>query len=201
MPSDPSPGPTLPAVTQRSDRPSERSGRPPVRARSGRRPLPPLIFLLVLALAAAGVWWNVLRQHQAQEAEAAEACATAQQAPPSLDPTTLSIRVLNATDRGGLAQQVAGDLQARGFTVAEVGNDDSGREVAGPGEVRHGPRGADAARYLSVYVPGSTLYPDTRATAQVDLVLGPAFEFPTSLAAAEQVAAALATATSAAAAC
>ena len=33
-----------------------------VRARSGRRPLPPLIFLLVLAVAAAGVWCYVLRQ-------------------------------------------------------------------------------------------------------------------------------------------
>ena len=40
----------------------QRPERPPVRARSGRRPIPPLIFLLVLALAALGVWWNVLRQ-------------------------------------------------------------------------------------------------------------------------------------------
>lgn len=188
-------------MTQRIDRPPGRSGRPPVRARSGRRPIPPLIFLLVLALAAAAVWWNVLRQHQEQSADAAEACATAQTAPPSLDPTTLSIRVLNATDRGGLAQQVADDLTGRGFTVAEVGNDDTEREVTGPGEVRHGPRGTDAARFLSVFVPGATLYPDTRATAQVDLVLGPTFEFPASLATAEQVAAAVATATSAAAAC
>lgn len=155
----------------------------------------------MLALAAAGVWWNVLRQHQAQTAEAAEACATAQQAPPSLDPTTLSVRVLNATDRSGLAQQVAEDLRNRGFTVAEVGNDDTERNVTGPGEVRHGPRGSNAARFLSVFVPGATLFPDTRATAQVDLVLGPTFEFPAGLAAAEQVAAALATATSAAAAC
>ncbi len=188
-------------MTQQIDRPPGRGGRPPVRARSGRRPIPPLIFLLVLALAAAAVWWNVLRQHQEQEAEAAAACATAQEAPPSLDPTTLSVRVLNATDRGGLAQQVADDLAARGFTVAEVGNDDTGREVAGTGEVRHGPRGADAARYLAVFAPGVTLYPDTRATEQLDLVLGPSFEFPASLAPAEQVAAALATATSAAAAC
>ena len=41
-----------------------RTERPPVRPRSGRRPLPPLIFLLVLALAALGVWWNVLRQEK-----------------------------------------------------------------------------------------------------------------------------------------
>jgi hypothetical protein len=182
-------------VTQRT------TDRPPVRARSGRRPLPPLIFLLVLALAAAGVWWNVLRKDQERKVEEAKACATAQQAPPSLDPTTLSVRVLNATDRGGLAQQVATELQVRGFTVAEIGNDDTDREVTGPGEVRHGPRGADAAAFVALVVPGAGTYPDTRATEQVDLVLGPDFSFPESLATPEQVAAALSTATSAAAAC
>ena len=177
---------------------TQRTDRPPVRARSGRRPLPPLIFLLVLALAAAGVWWNVLRQHEAQSADKAEACATAQEAPPSLDPTTLSVRVLNATDEGGLAQTVAAELQARGFTVAEVGNDASEREVTGPAEVRHGRPGRDNARYVTLYVTGATTYEDTRATAQVDLVLGPEFA---GLATAEEVAAALSTATSAAAAC
>jgi hypothetical protein len=181
-------------VTQRTD-------RPPVRARSGRRPIPPLIFLLVLALGAAGVWWNVLRQHEAQSADKAEACATAQQAAPSLDPTTLSVRVLNATDQGGIAQQVAGELQARGFTIAEIGNDDTDRAVTGPGEVRHGPRGTDAARFVALVLPGAGAYPDTRATEQVDLVLGPEFVWPDSLATPEEVAAALSTATSAAAAC
>ena len=188
-------------MTQGTQRPSQRTDRPPVRARSGRRPIPPLIFLLVLALAAAGVWWNVMRQHEAQSADKAEACATAREAPPSLDPTTLSVRVLNATDRGGLAQQVAGELQRRGFTVAEIANDDTDREVTGPGEIRHGPRGNDVAAYVALLLPGAGDYPDTRATAQVDLVIGPEFEWPTSLATPEQVAAALSTATSAAAAC
>jgi len=187
-------------VTQ-GTRPSQRTDRPPVKARSGRRPIPPLIFLLVLALAAAGVWWNVLKKDSERKADEAKACATAQAAPPSLDPTTLSVRVLNATDRGGLAQQVAGELQARGFTVAEIGNDDTDREVTGPGEIRHGPRGTDAAAYVALYLPGASEYPDTRATAQVDIVLGPDFEFPAGLATPEQIAAALSTATSAAAAC
>ena len=132
-----------PALTQRTE-------RPPVRARSGRRPIPPLIFLLVLALAAAGVWWNVLQQGRRAQAERGRRPAPRPQAaPPSLDPATVSVRVLNATDRGGLAQPVAGDLQRRGFTVAEIGNDDSGREVTGAGEVRHGPRGTDAAAFVA----------------------------------------------------
>lgn len=175
-----------------------RTERPPVRPRSGRRPLPPLIFLLVLALAGVAVWWNVLQQDSERKAEQAAACATVEQAPPSLDPTTLSVRVFNATDHAGLAQTVADDLKTRGFTVAEIANDPTDREVTGTGEIRHGPRGEDAAAYLAVFLPGASAYLDIRATAQVDLVIGPDF---TGLASPEEVAAALVPASSAAAAC
>ncbi|MFD2094139.1 LytR C-terminal domain-containing protein [Blastococcus deserti] len=177
-----------------------RTERPPVRPRSGRRPLPPLIFLLVLALAALGVWWSVLRQEQQETEEQAEACASASaSAPPTtLDPAGINLRVLNATDTAGLAQTVADSLQERGFVIDEVANDSSGREVTGVGELRHGPRGNDAAEYVRLYVPGAGDYLDTRATAQVDVVVGPEF---TTLATADEVAAALAPATSAAANC
>jgi hypothetical protein len=177
-----------------------RTERPPVRPRSGRRPLPPLIFLLVLALAALGVWWNVLRQEKQQVAEEAEACASVSEAAPptGLDPAAINLRVFNATDTAGLAQTVATALQERGFVIDEVANDSSGREVTGVGELRHGPRGADAAEYVRLFVPGSGDYLDTRATAQVDVVVGPEFS---ALASADEVAAALAPATSAAAEC
>ena len=91
----------------------QRPERPPVRPRSGRRPIPPLVFLLVLALAALVVWWNVFDNEGEQEVEQAQACASASAAPPSLDPSTVSVRVFNATDRGGLAQEVAAALQER----------------------------------------------------------------------------------------
>jgi hypothetical protein len=177
-----------------------RTDRPPVRPRSGRRPLPPLIFLLVLALAALGVWWNVLRQEKQAVEQEAEACASASSAaaPATQDPTGINLRVLNATDTAGLAQTVATALQERGFVIDEVANDSSGREVTGVGELRHGPRGTEAAEYVRLYVPGAGDYLDTRATAQVDVVVGPEF---TTLATAEEVAAALAPATSAAAEC
>jgi hypothetical protein len=77
-----------------------------------------------------------------------------------------------------------------------VANDSSGRAVTGVGELRHGPRGADAAEYVRLYLPGAGDFPDTRATAQVDVVVGPEF---TTLASADEVAAALAPATAAAA--
>jgi LytR cell envelope-related transcriptional attenuator len=175
--------------------------RPAVRPRSGRRPIPPLIFLLVLALAALAVWWNVLQDEQDRAAEQAAACTTASAAPPSLDPTTVSVRVLNATDTAGLAQQVAADLQGRGFVVDEIANDPTDREVTGVGEIRHGPRGNDAAAYLALFLRGAGDHLDTRATGQVDLVIGPDFVFPDSLSTPEDVAAALGAVSSAAAAC
>ena len=175
-----------------------RTERPPVRARSGRRPLPPLIFLLVLALAALGVWWKVLQQHDAEVAAQARACATAEAAPPSLDPKAVTLRVFNATDKAGLAQTVASQLQHRGFTVTEIANDSSGRKVTGVGELRYGARGREAAAYVKVFLPGAGVYTDTRADAKVDLVIGPDF---TSLTAPDKVAAALAPASKAAAVC
>jgi hypothetical protein len=175
-----------------------RTDRPPVRPRSGRRPIPPLIFLLVLAVAGLGVWWNVLQQDNERREAQAAACATAEQAPPSLDPATISVRVYNATDQPGLAQLVAEDLKARGFTVSEIANDPSEREVTGSGEIRYGRRGTDPAAFLSVFLPGAGDHLDTRADASVDLVIGPEF---TTLSTPDEVAAALIPAESAAAAC
>ena len=178
---------------------SERTAaRPPVRPRSGRRPLPPLIFLLVLAVAAGAVWWMVVRQDRAQEAAQARACADAEEAPPQLEPGSVEVRVYNATDAAGLAQQVAEQLQARGLTVSEIANDRSERVVEGVGEIRFGARGRDQARYLGVFLPGAGEHQDTRATAVVDLVLGPEF---TGLAGETEVAEALAAAEDAQAGC
>lgn len=166
-----------------------RTDRPPVRPRSGRRPLPPLLFLLVLALAAGAVWWHVLQQDAERKAQEAAACASAEAAPPSLDPATISVRVYNATDQAGLAQQVAATLQGLGFVVTEIANDPTSREVTGTGEIRHGRRGDDQAAFLAVHLPGAADFPDVRATEVVDFVIGPEF---TGLAAPEEVAAALA---------
>ncbi|SFP50926.1 LytR cell envelope-related transcriptional attenuator [Geodermatophilus dictyosporus] len=171
---------------------------PPVRPRKDRRLIPPLVFLLVLALAALGVWWKVLSDASAREEAADAACATAEAAPPSLDPSTVAVRVFNATDTAGLAQTVAAELQQRGFVVEEIANDSSDREVTGPGEVRHGPAGGDAAAYLGLFLPGAGSYQDTRADARVDLVIGPEFD---RLASPEEVAATLTPIASAEAAC
>lgn len=166
----------------------DRTGRPTVRARSGRRPVPPLIFLLVLAVAALLVWWNVLRTDGGTQNASSATCTGSTAAPPSMDPKKVHLRVLNSTDQQGLAQEVADELKARGFVVDEVGNDSTGRKVSGVGEIRHGPRGTSTAAYVRLYLPGAGDYTDTRATSQVDVVIGPGFD---KLATAEEVAAGL----------
>ena len=175
--------------------------RPPVRSHSGRRPLPPILFLLVLAVAAGAVWWTVFDKEHAASEDKAAACATASAAPKSLDPSAITVRVLNSTGTAGLAQQVATNLRDKGFGVGEVGNDGSGRQVTGTGEVRHGPRGNEAAVYLRQFVTGAGDYLDTRADATVDLVLGPDFAFPDSLVSPDAIAASQSAQQSAAAAC
>jgi hypothetical protein len=176
---------------------SETAERRPAGVRR-RRPLPALIFLLVLALAALGVWWNVLSDEHARDEAQAAACSRASDAPAALDPATVTLRVLNASDQAGKAGEVAETLTSRGFVVSETANDPTDNEVTGVGEVRYGTLGKGAADYLRLYLPGATDRPDTRATDVVDLVLGPEFA---GLATQEQVDAALASIASAENAC
>ena len=175
-----------------------RTDRPPVRPRSGRRPLPPLIFLVVLAVAAAAVWWYVIRQEEQHVAQKQAACSTVSAAPPSLDPAAITLRVYNATDTAGLATTVANSLKQRGFTVGEVANDTSGRQVSGVGELRHGSLGKNNADYVRLFIPKIGDYPDTRADDTVDVVIGPDFK---TLATPDEVAKALVPAEAAAATC
>jgi hypothetical protein len=132
--------------------------------------VPPLAFLLVLALAAAALWVYVLQKDD-DGTTSASTCTAA----PSLAPSSVTVQVLNASTKQGVATTVAKDLQQRGFKVGGAANDRPGRTVTGVGEIRHGVRGAQAAAFLALYLPGSTDYQDTRATGTVDLVIGPAY--------------------------
>lgn len=171
---------------------------PSGRTRRTRRPLPALIFLLVLAIAALGVWWQVLRQDdQLQNAQAAT-CSTASAAPRSFEPSSVPINVLNASQLVGKANEVATTMKSRGFPVGRSDNDRSGAAVKGVGEVRYGPGGRQLARFVALYLPGATFNEDTRADKSVDLVIGPDFK---GLATQEEVTSRLAQAASASAAC
>lgn len=149
--------------------------RPPVRRRvTSRRPIPPLIFLVVLAVIALGVWFKVLQTDQARPVAEADACA-ALPTVTAMDPASVSLRVLNATDTRGLGAQMSADFLARGFLVTATDNDRTGREVLGIGEVRHGSRGSAKAAFVALFLPGATLVQDTRSDALVDVVIGPEY--------------------------
>jgi len=171
------------------------STRSPSR-RSLRRPIPPLIFLLVLALIALGVWWKVLeRAEERRAAEAPPTCPSAT-APVSLDPASVEIRVYNASNIEGLAARVGNELQGRGLKVRSVANDPTDRDVQGVGEIRFGELGRSQALYVAANFPGLVSVPDGRPGPVVDVALGPGY---TGLLPAEQVPAAYATAVTAAA--
>ncbi|TYP83676.1 LytR C-terminal domain-containing protein [Blastococcus xanthinilyticus] len=191
------PGPSAVRVSTRTGAPLPgRVGSAPVRRDRwpGRRPVLPSLLLLVLAIAAVAVWWHVFAAERAAERDAA--CAATATAPVDLDPTSVAVRVFNATETVGLARRVSAELGARGFDVQETADDPLDRVVEGVGEIRHGAWGRGVAAFVAAHVPGVTTYEDTRADARVDVVLGPGF---TELATPDEAAATLSAAGAAAA--
>ena len=183
-------------MTDLASEPGVRRTAPP---RRNRRPLPALVFLLVLGLAAAAVWVNVLGDEKRKvEARAAECSSKAAAVPTAVDPATVTVNVLNASDVAGKAGEVSETLRSRGFVVGLTENDRSGNEVTGVGEVRFGPGREDLARFVALQLPGATERRDTRAEGTIDLVIGPAFA---ALASPDAVAAALVPPTTAAGEC
>ncbi|MDQ0261549.1 LytR C-terminal domain-containing protein [Sinomonas atrocyanea] len=91
-----------------------------------------------------------------------------------LPPAKVTVNVLNATGRDGLANQIGGELKKRAFAVKNVGNERLA--VGATAVVRGGFAGEAAAFTLQRNVPGSIYVRDGRADASVDLILGPAFK-------------------------
>jgi hypothetical protein len=104
-------------------------------------------------------------------------CAPGTPTPTAAPIKQTSVRVYNATDRPGLALNVARDLQKRGFLVPMWDNDTTAAGMKAVAEVRHGPNGLLNARTVAAQVNGTaTLVLDNdREGPTVDLVLGRAF--------------------------
>lgn len=153
---------------------------------SARRPLPALVFLLALLLLSGLVWWRVV--HRVDSAHPTQAvsptCTTRTTKPVALpSPKSVQVTVLNSTGKANLATTVSGQLRAKGFRIARVGNDP--KAVAGVAEIRYGPKAVAAARLTQIYLPGSTLVPNSGTSAGVVVSLGGKY---TSLATDAQVA-------------
>ncbi len=148
---------------------------------TARRPLPALVFLLVLSVLTAIVWWRVLHRPDASSSTASPPATTA---PLSCTPGGKAIRlpapssvlvvVLNGANRYQLATQVTGQLKARGFRTGTP--NDAPSIISGTAEIQFSAAGRANATLLSYYVPGARLVAGSSAGSSVTLVLGTGFK-------------------------
>jgi len=158
----------------------------PIRRQRPPRPswlLPVLIVVGVVVVIGVGYGIFSLVRGSSGTAEAEEApasaapCVTELVAPGDVlpKPSDVTVNVYNATTVSGLASKTAAQLEKRGFTVAKVANDPADREITGVGEIRFGPKAAEQARLLLVYVPGAELVELERKGKRVDLAMGDSY--------------------------
>ncbi|MFB7247885.1 LytR C-terminal domain-containing protein [Streptomyces populi] len=112
--------------------------------------------------------------------ESKDAVAAAAVAANLPKPGQITVNVLNATPRSGLAKQTADELKKRGFKIGDVGNATAAydKKVAGAG-ILLGAKGADQAALpvLNTQLPGAQLKTDGRTQATtVDLIIGTGFK-------------------------
>ena len=93
---------------------------------------------------------------------------------PSLAPSSVTVVVLNASNKQGQATTVAKELQASASRPARPAT--TQRHGRSPASARSGTaRAVRRPPFLGLYLPGATDYQDTRATGTVDLVIGPTY--------------------------
>ncbi|MEU9167085.1 LytR C-terminal domain-containing protein [Streptomyces sp. NPDC048420] len=127
-------------------------------------------------------------------------CATKASPSPSVPtaalprPGQITVNVLNATARGGLAKKTADELKKRGFRIGDVGNATAtyDKKVKGVG-ILLGPSSAlkTSLPVLGTQLASAETRTDTRKGAEVDLIIGTAFKNLTAKAAADKALAAL----------
>ncbi|RZT83653.1 LytR family transcriptional attenuator [Pseudonocardia sediminis] len=115
--------------------------------------------------------FSAMRKH---EPLPEEITAPAQRAAASALPQGVSIDVLNAAGRAGLAGQVADSLRAQGFRVGDVSDAPESPQTM----VRFSPDRADVAGRLTASLPAAVPAPDPASSSTVQLVLGSGFTGP-----------------------
>ncbi|MET9562309.1 LytR C-terminal domain-containing protein [Streptomyces tauricus] len=164
---------------------------PRMRRNRGRRRIVLAVAASVTALGLAG--WGTLQLidvftgggDKASAAGSAPGCKTSPSPSASPvkalpEPGQITVNVLNATARKGLAKDTADALKKRGFKIGKVGNATKAydKKVDGPGVVLGAKAAADAALpVLATQLAGAELKTDTRAKpAEVDLILGKTYK-------------------------
>ncbi len=96
-------------------------------------------------------------------------------APESVEPSEVSVAVLNGSGRSGLAADAEADLEAAGFPVPSTGNADSSDYEQT--EIRHAAGDEALAATLAAAVPGAvTTISDNATPGTVQLILGSDFD-------------------------
>jgi LytR cell envelope-related transcriptional attenuator len=167
-------------------------------ATSVRRPIPAVVFILLLSLLSAIVWYRVLNRSSATGHKATAPTTTSRSCVPKPAtrttanartttpartaaavpvvwprPSGVRVTVLNGTTRAGLAKSVAGQLRTRGFKITTISNDTVDTVTAT--QVRYGPALKTAARLVQLYLPGSRLVPNTGKATSVTVSLGSSY--------------------------
>jgi hypothetical protein len=89
-----------------------------------------------------------------------------------LQPSKITLRVYNGSNRKGLAVQVTRQLQAFGFAVEDTGNDPLEAKLTTPIEIRRGENGVLASKTTQAYLIGKVHeVVDDRQSESVDVVL------------------------------
>ncbi|MEU4202870.1 LytR C-terminal domain-containing protein [Streptomyces sp. NPDC045470] len=94
-------------------------------------------------------------------------------------PADVTVNVLNATARGGLAKTTADELKKRGFKVGKVGNAPPAydKKIKGTGVLLGARTTSEGAqKVLGTQLAGAELKTDTRKTGDVDLLIGETFK-------------------------
>jgi hypothetical protein len=141
-----------------------------------RRPLPALVSLLALLLLTSLVWWRVL--HRADGSSHASApCPTPTPQVVLPAPSSITVEVLNATKRNGIAATARKTLVDIGFKVpALAGNDQPKKKNLGTAQIRYGAASKKDATVLRYYFPGAALVPVTTTRRTVTVSLGPKYK-------------------------
>lgn len=88
-------------------------------------------------------------------------------------PGSITVDVLNAADRDGLAAQVGDALRAAGFGVGQVAN---APEPAADTVIRFSPDRSAQAQVVAAAVPSARAVPDATASGVLQLLLGNSFD-------------------------
>jgi hypothetical protein len=92
----------------------------------------------------------------------------------TIPPSYISVKVLNATSRAGLASQTAQALGAVGFGVSGTGNAPKGTDPTKT-VVLYGPSRADSVRTVHAAVPGSVTKLDRSLGSHIVLIVGSSY--------------------------